>query len=94
MGMKLAVGFDSFNHKFVMNVKGQISHNLELGSDPLGNITRISNTLDAMQGQNEDCLQKLGNVEKQLENAKIEKQKNTKLLEENIENKRWWQWWK
>lgn len=72
MGMKLAVGFDSFNHKFVMNVKGKISHNLELGSDPLGNIKRISNSLDAMQGQYEDSLQKLGNVEKQLENAKIE----------------------
>ena len=24
----------------------------------------------------------------------LEQQKNTKLLEENIENKRWWQWWK
>ncbi|MFW7421379.1 hypothetical protein ACODH8_14350 [Vagococcus fluvialis] len=23
-----------------------------------------------------------------------EQQKNTKLLEENIENKKWWQWWK
>ncbi|MCM2140255.1 DUF536 domain-containing protein [Vagococcus fluvialis] len=23
-----------------------------------------------------------------------EQQKNIKLLEENIENKRWWQWWK
>ena len=72
MGMKLSVGFDSFNRKFVMNVKGQISHNLELGSDPLGNITRINNTLDAMVGQLEDSVQKLTNVEKQLENAKIE----------------------
>ena len=72
MDMKLSVGFDSFNRKFVMNVKGQISHNLELGSDPLGNITRINNTLDAMQGQLEESVQKLGNVEKQLENAKVE----------------------
>jgi len=24
----------------------------------------------------------------------LEQQKNTKLLEENIDNKRWWQWWK
>lgn len=24
----------------------------------------------------------------------LEQQKNTKLLEENIENKKWWQWWK
>ena len=28
--------FDSFNHKFVMNLKRQLFHNLEVGSDPLG----------------------------------------------------------
>lgn len=40
-GFKMSVSFDSFNHKFVMNVKRQLSHNLEIGSDPLGNIARI-----------------------------------------------------
>ena len=34
-GFKMAVSFDSFNHKFVMNIKGQLSHNLEIGVDPL-----------------------------------------------------------
>ena len=33
-GFKMAVSFDAFNHKFVMNLKGQLSHNLEVGSDP------------------------------------------------------------
>ena len=31
-GFKMAVSFDAFNHKFVMNLKGQLSHNLEVGS--------------------------------------------------------------
>ena len=44
-GFKMAVSFDSFNHKFVMNLKGQLSHNLEIGSDPLGNIARINHAL-------------------------------------------------
>ena len=40
LGFKLNVTFDSFNNKFVMNVKGAMSHPMEVGADPLGNITR------------------------------------------------------
>ena len=50
-GFKMAVSFDSFNHKFVMNLKGQLSHNLEIGSDPLGNIARINHALESMPKQ-------------------------------------------
>ena len=46
LGFKLNVTFDSFNNKFVMNVKGAMSHPMEVGSDPLGNITRINNVLE------------------------------------------------
>lgn len=34
------------------------------------------------------------NLKEQITLLIYEQQKNTKLLEENIENKRWWQWWK
>lgn len=71
-GFKMAVSFDSFNHKFVMNVKGQLSHNLEIGSDPLGNITRINNALESMPRQLEEAQTKLATVEHQLETAKVE----------------------
>ena len=71
-GFKMAVSFDSFNHKFVMNVKGQLSHNLEIGSDPLGNITRINNALESMPKQLEEAQTKLSTVEHQLETAKEE----------------------
>ena len=72
LGFKLNVTFDSFNNKFVMNVKGTMSHPMEVGSDPLGNITRINNVLEAMPSQLEEAQTKLSNVEHQLETAKAE----------------------
>jgi CheY-like chemotaxis protein len=74
-GFKMSVSFDSFNHKFVMNVKGQLSHNLEIGSDPLGNIARINHALESMPKELAEAKTKLNNVEHQLETAKVEVQK-------------------
>ena len=71
-GFKMAVSFDSFNHKFVLNVKGQLSHNLEIGSDPLGNIARINHALESMPKQLVETQTKLETVERQLETAKVE----------------------
>ena len=45
---------------------------MEVGSDPLGNITRINNVLEAMPVQLEEAQTKLSNVEHQLETAKAE----------------------
>ena len=55
-----------------MNVKGAMSHPMEVGSDPLGNITRINNALEAMPAQLEEAQTKLSNVEHQLETATAE----------------------
>ena len=71
-GFKMAVSFDSLNHKFVMNLKGQLSHNLEVGADPFGNITRINHALEAMPKELDNAKVKLENVERQLETAKAE----------------------
>ena len=71
-GFKMAVSFDAFNHKFVMNLKGQLSHNLEVGSDPLGNISRINHALESMPKQLMEVQTKLETVEHQLETAKVE----------------------
>ena len=71
-GFKMAVSFDAFNHKFVMNLKGQLSHNLEVGSDPSGNIARINHALESMPKQLMEAQTKLETVEHQLETAKVE----------------------
>ena len=71
-GFKMAVSFDAFNHKFVMNLKEQLSHNLEVGSDPLGNISRINHALESMPKQLMEAQTKLETVEHQLETARVE----------------------
>ena len=71
-GFQMAVSFDAFNHKFVMNLKGQLSHNLEVGSDPLGNIARINHALESMPKRLAEAQTKLETVERQLETAKAE----------------------
>ena len=71
-GFKMAVYFDAFNHKFVMNLKGQLSHNLEVGSDPIGNIARINHALESMPKQLMEAQTKLETVEHQLETARVE----------------------
>mgnify|MGYP002645262018 CR=1 FL=1 len=74
-GMKMKVTFDSFNRKFVMSLKGELSHNFELGSDAFGNITRLHNVLAGMAGKLSEAETKLNNVTHQLETAKMEVQK-------------------
>ena len=71
-GFKMSVSFDSLNHRFVMNLKGQLSHNLEVGSDPLGNLARINHALESMPKQLAEARTKLETVERQLETAKVE----------------------
>ncbi len=71
-GFKMSVSFDSFFSKFTINLKGQLSHEVEIGADPLGNLQRLSNALEAMSGKMADVEQKLSNVEHQLETAKVE----------------------
>ena len=71
-GFKMSVSFDSFFSKFTVNLKGSITHEVEIGTDPLGNLQRLSNALEGMTGKMETVAQKLENVEHQLETAKVE----------------------
>ncbi len=72
MGMKMTASFDPFFRKFNVTLKGQLSHTVEVGSDPSGNITRINNVLENMSKQIEESVTKLENVQRQLETAKVE----------------------
>ena len=74
-GFRMKVSYDTFFSKFTINFKGQLSHDVEIGADPLGNLQRLSNALEGMAGRMEDVKQKLSNVEHQLETAKIEVKK-------------------
>ena len=72
LGMKMAAEFETFSRKFTLTLKGSLSHSVDIGSDPFGNITRINNALEGMGKQLEEAVSKLENVERQLETAKVE----------------------
>lgn len=74
-GLKMSAFYDSFSHKFVLRLKGRIRHHLEIGSDPLGNITRISHALESMPKRLAEEQTKLADVERQFETAKEEVKK-------------------
>lgn len=72
LGFDMILAHDSFAQRFVMNLRGEISHNLEIGPDPLGNIVRMNHALELMPKQLEEIQTRLENTKRQLENAKQE----------------------
>ena len=82
MGMRMEAAFDMLDKKYTLSIKGAISHNLTVGMDPVGNIARINNALDNMVNELEMDQNRLANVEKQLETAKVEVQKPFEREEE------------
>lgn len=75
LGFKMNVVYDTFYQKFTLNLKGALTHRIEVGSDAFGNLTRINNVLDGMEKSQAKEQELLANTEKQLENAKEEVEK-------------------
>lgn len=74
-GFKMEVHYEPFSHQHRVEIKGAISHQGVLGSDPLGNITRIDNVIDGIEKVLENEKAELSNTQKQLEIAKEQLQK-------------------
>lgn len=74
-GFKMEVHYEPFSHQHRIEIKGAISHQGVLGSDPLGNITRIDNVIDGLEKVLENEKAELSNTQKQLEIAKEQLQK-------------------
>ena len=86
-GFRLELGFNSVEREFTMTIKNNYSYNIMLGSDVYGNITRINNALEAIKDKIPDERLRIEDIEKQLENAKIEMQKpfpQEELLDEKM----------
>lgn len=55
---------------YILALKGAMTHRLNLGTDALGNITRIDNCIEHFEGDLEKANNNLAETEKQLETAK------------------------
>ena len=60
-GFKMQLAFDAFQNVYALTLKGEMTHRVELGKDPRGNLIRIDNALAQMP-------QRLASVKAQLEN--------------------------
>lgn len=69
-GLKMFLGIDSFDKKFVINLQGKYSYKVDLGNDIHGNITRIDNVITGFNKELETTKEKLEETKIQFENAK------------------------
>ena len=81
-GFKMKIFYDTVGTHYCLNLCGQAKYKVELGSDPLGNLTRIENELAKLPARLEAAQIKLAETIEQLETAKVEVQKPFTFEEE------------
>ena len=69
-GFAMVLSFDTFAKEYRLNLKGQLSHPISLGTDLFGNIQRIDNMLAGLESDLRQCEAQLDNARVQLSNAK------------------------
>lgn len=75
-GFPLTLWADTQTQKFQVTMKHRLSHTIELGSDPVGNMARLDHALNIMVENLEENRANLENLTAQMEEAKIEVQRS------------------
>ena len=71
-GLSMSLTLEDFGRDYVLTLKGEMSHRVELGKDARGNLIRIDNALNNIPSRIESAKAQLENVRGQLETAKVE----------------------
>lgn len=71
-GFRIEIYYDTVNAHYCMNLCGKTKHKVDLGSDALGNLTRIENELSKLPARLEAAKTKKAEIIAQLEIAKEE----------------------
>ena len=72
MGFKMSLSYDTFSQQFKLLLRGNLTYQLDLGTDAFGNITRINNALDDLPKRLDGLKSQLENYNKQMEAAREE----------------------
>ena len=71
-GFSTVLAYDGASNEYRMTMKGTLSHTTVLGADIFGNITRMDNVIDGLQGKLDAAREELTETQTQLENARAE----------------------
>ena len=74
-GFDLALSFDTFEKAYQVKIKGNLSRSVSLGTDAIGNITRIDNAIEKIPERLEAKSRELSTLEQQFATAKAEVEK-------------------
>ena len=69
-GFQTELSFDTFYKEYKVKLKGKLGYSLSLGTDNIGNITRLDNALEGLPKRLEMNEQELDNLKNQFEAAK------------------------
>ena len=95
-GFNMSLTLEDFGKEYILTLKGKMTHQVTLGRDPRGNLTRIDNVLNNIEKRLEAVNERLDALYVQVENAKAElgkpfpqeeelKVKSARLAELNVE---------
>ncbi len=71
-GFSMEMTYHTMFHSFTIQLKGQLSHEVEIGEDAFGNLRRMNHVLEQMPEELAEVQEDLSYVKQQLETAKIE----------------------
>ena len=81
-GFELYVNYEKFRHDYMFHLKGEMTHSGTVGTDAIGNITRLDNALESIEKRKDNCQSTLAETKKQLEIANNNLQKPFEQEEE------------
>ena len=89
-GFRMEVYYDTLNAHYCLNLCGKMKHTVSLGTDALGNLTRIENEIAKFPARLDAAKTKKAETLEQIENAKADyeaelKEKTERLNALNIE---------
>ena len=71
-GFLMYLMFNPIGNQYILTLKGEMSHPVELGADPRGNLTRIDNALAGIPRRQQNVENKLNDLKQQMATAKAE----------------------
>jgi len=71
-GFTMSISVEDFGRQYILTLKSELSHRVELGKDARGNLIRIDNVLNQIPARIQSAQAQLENVLNQLETAKVE----------------------
>ena len=74
-GFSMGLAFDSFQKEFQIILHRQLSYPVSLGNDALGNLQRIDNLLDGLEGRLTSAKRQLETTQEEMRTAKQEAEK-------------------